>query len=159
MRILSSPSTFFIKRILPVLWFGVVFVVFMGGSMSLLTRQIASQWPLLVVPLVMLALGYVLFRKLVWDLADEVEDGGSYLVVRRGAIEQRVALENIMNVSVSAFTNPRRLTLRLRQCDALGDEVAFIPRGGPAWNPFARNPVAEDLMLRVDRLRGGGKSA
>ncbi|MBS0431613.1 MAG: hypothetical protein JSS21_04315 [Proteobacteria bacterium] len=116
--------------------------------------------PFLLLPVAMLVFGYFLFRNLAWDLADQVQDGGTYLLVRRGSIEQRVQLSDILNVSMSQFTNPKRLTLRLRTPCQFGDEIAFIPKL-PAWqiNPFARNPVAEDLMRRVDSARRGVISA
>ena len=105
------------------------------------------------VPAILVVFGAIMFRKLVWDLADEVRDGGDFLLVRRGKVEERLLLENVMNVSMSQFTNPRRLTLRLRTAGKLGDEVAFIPKSPLRLNPFARNPVAEKLIARVDRLR------
>ncbi len=104
-------------------------------------------------PLLMAAFGFFLFRKLLWDLADEVRDGGNYLLVRRGSVEDRIALASVMNVDSSQFTNPRRITLRLRSASKLGDQIVFIPKTSFQLNPFARNPVAEALILRIDRLR------
>lgn len=83
-----------------------------------------------------------------------MQDGGNCLPVRNGSIEQRIPLVNIMNVGMSRFTNPKRLTLRLRIPCELGDGISFIPKStGFRLNPFARNAVAEDLMRRVDRVR------
>ncbi|MBS0463972.1 MAG: hypothetical protein JSS03_03175 [Proteobacteria bacterium] len=108
-----------------------------------------------VLPLVlMVPIVAVIYRKMIWDLADEVKDGGSYLLVRRGATEVRVPLAEIINVSMSQYTNPPRLSLRLAKPCKLGDEIVFMPtRQGLGLNPFTRNPVAEDLMQRVDRAR------
>lgn len=150
MQTLSSSSTFLMKWILPAFWFAGVLV---AGIVFLLTGVAMKQPVALVAPVLMLTLGFFLFRKLIWDLADEVRDGGDYLLVRRGDTEERVALSNVMNVSLSQFTNPRRLTLRLRLPGKFGDEVTFIPASTFSFSPFARNPVAEDLMHRVDRLR------
>ena len=45
--------------------------------------------------------------------------------------------------------------LRLRRCGQLGDEIAFLPSTRLHWNPFARDPLVEDLIRRVDEHRGG----
>ena len=102
----------------------------------------------------MLVVGFIVFRKFVWDLADEVKDGGSFLVVAAASVEERVQLTNVMNVSITQLSNPPRLSLRLRKPGRFGDEIAFIPKM-PAFrfNRFARNEIAEDLIRRVDRTR------
>lgn len=156
MQLISSRMTFVTKRLFPTIWLGGVSMGLVAGIFSLASRPAANSLPFLLIPVVMLVFGYFLFRKLVWDLADQVQDGGTYLLVRRGPIEQRVPLSDILNVSMSQFTNPRRLTLRLRKPCEFGDEIAFIPKSA-VWqlNPFARNPVAEDLLRRVDNARNG----
>jgi len=153
-QVISSGQTFFSKKILPILWFGMLVLFFMINGMAALKDRAADAVAFLVMPVAMLLFGFFLFRKLLWNLADEVQDGGSYLLVRKGSIEQRVPLANIMNVSVSQFTNPKRVTLRLRAPCELGDEIAFIPKLPMLqWNPFARNVIAEDLIRRVDQAR------
>ncbi|KRE98568.1 hypothetical protein ASG87_14320 [Frateuria sp. Soil773] len=150
MKKISYGGTFFFKVAFPCFWF-VFLAVFMFVGAFAHGRQSAI---FVIEPALMMALGFFLFRKLVWNLADEVSDGGSFLLVRKGPVKQRVPLANVMNVSMSQFTNPRRLTLRLRTPCAFGDEIAFIPRL-PLFrlNPFARNEVAEDLIRRVDAVR------
>lgn len=152
MEKISYGGTFFVKVVFPVFWF-----VFL--TLFLLVGAVSGDWkqPMFVLqPLLMMAFGYFLFRKLVWNLADEVRDGGSYLLVRKGSVEQRVPLANVMNVSMSQFTNPKRLTLRLRKPCEFGDEITFIPRlPFLQFNPFARNAIAENLMRRVDDARRG----
>ena len=150
METISSGRTFMIKRVFPVFWCGfLVLFVAVGAADGGVFRQPG----LLVMPVLMLVVGVALFRKLLWNLADDVRDGGDFLLVRRGQLEERLPLANVMNVSMSQFTNPRRLTLRLRTPGKFGDEVAFIPRSPFQINPFARNPVAEMLIQRVDRIR------
>ena len=149
MERISSTQTFFMKKVFPAFWLGFV-------ALFLVVGGVAGAWkePLFVIqPLVMLAIGILLFRKLVWDLVDEVRDGGTFLIVRKGSLEERVPLANVMNVSASQYTNPRRLTLRLRKAGKFGEEIVFIPKSTFQINPFARNPVAEALILRIDRLR------
>ena len=154
MNTISSKQTYFSKRVFPILWLGGVAIFLVFGLATATSHQVPADPMVLVVPVVMLVFGFVLFRKLLWDLADEVQDGGSFLLVRKGPVEQRIPLANISNVSMSQLTNPKRLTLRLRTPCEFGDEVVFIPKA-PLFslNPFARNAVAEDLMRRVDQAR------
>ena len=154
MNTISSKQTYFSKRVFPILWLGGVAIFLVFGLATATSHQVPADPMVLVVPVVMLVFGFVLFRKLLWDLADEVQDGGSFLLVRKGPVEQRIPLANITNVSMSQLTNPKRLTLRLRTPCEFGDEVVFIPKAPLlSLNPFARNAVAEDLMRRVDQAR------
>ena len=89
MRVISSALTTFHKRVVPVLWAGVFAVI--------LATSIASREPAAIVMagvglVVMGGLALVLLKRLVWDLADEVQDHGDYLVVRRGDEEEQVPL-------------------------------------------------------------------
>ena len=154
MNTISSKQTYFSKRVFPILWLGGVAIFLVFGLATATSHQVPADPMVLVVPVVMLVFGFVLFRKLLWDLADEVQDGGSFLLVRKGPVEQRIPLANITNVSMSQLTNPKRLTLRLRTPCEFGDEVVFIPKA-PLFslNPFVRNAVAEDLLRRVDQAR------
>ena len=152
MKKISRP-TFILKRVFPVFWFGFLAVF---ATTAILQGDALKDVPFLIGPVVMAVFGFVLLRKLIWDLADEVEDHGDWLRVRRGSVEERVNLADVMNVSMNQFSNPRRLSLRLRKPGAFGDEVVFIPQTqGLRLNPFARNPIAESLIQRVDRLRSG----
>ena len=165
MERISSGQTFFMKRVFPFLWLGVIGI---GVVVAALAPMPAAKNPgvhvpppyfFLLVPGLMLVFGVILFRKLLWDLADSVDDARDYLLVRRGSIEQRVMLANVMNISMSQFTNPPRLTLRLRKPGPLGDEIVFIPKTtGMRLNPFRRNEIAERLMRRIDALRSSGET-
>jgi hypothetical protein len=153
MERISSGRTFFMKKVFPSIWFGFLAVFLVSGGA---TGAWKAEPVFVIQPLLMAAFGFFLFRKLLWDLADEVCDGGSYLLVRKGSIEERIALTQVINVNSTQFTNPRRVTLRLRASGKLGDEVVFIPKTSFQLNPFARNPVAEMLIKRIDRLRTAG---
>jgi len=80
-------------------------------------------------------------------------------VVRNGSEEERIPLGNIMNVSASTNTNPPRITLRLVRPGRFGADVSFSPSSRISFNPFAKNPVAEDLIVRVDKARLGRAAA
>ncbi|MGH8121908.1 MAG: hypothetical protein ACREPT_03970 [Rudaea sp.] len=146
------------KRVFPIVWLGLVAIGLVVGGVGISSRagahNHAPPFVFLLGPLIMLLVGVVVFRKLLWNLADSVDDGRDYLLVRRGSIEQRVALTDVLNVSMTQFVNPPRLTLRLRKPGPLGDEVAFIPKSsGFRLNPFRRNEIAESLIRRVDQAR------
>lgn len=151
MKKISSGNTYFLKRILPVIFF----IIPLGIIVSMLTVQTTRPVPVvaLLAPCVVALVGFFVIRQLVMDLADEVLDGGDFLLVRNRGQEERIPLANIMNVSLSANINPPRITLRLVKPGKFGDEVAFSPPRSVSFKPFARNPIAEDLMLRVDRAR------
>ncbi len=142
------------KRGFPVLWFG--FLAFAVAT-GILTGAYLKAPMIIVMPLIMMAFGFFLFKKLLWDLADEVYDGADFLLIKKSGEEDRVYLSNIMNVSSSIAMNPARITLRLRVPGKFGDEIAFSPMSPIRLNPFARNAVAEDLMVRVDKARGERK--
>jgi len=150
MKKISGQSTFYYKRVLPVLLLGLpVFFVYVGLFASRERLPLPALLPvLLLVPFV-----YLLMRKLVWDLADEVWDGGDHLVVKIGGESETVPLSNIMNVSASTLVNPPRITLRLVNPGRFGREISFSPPRNSLFNPFARNSVADELIERVHRAR------
>jgi hypothetical protein len=145
--------TLFYKYGFPAIWFG--FLAF--SIVATLSQGIAGKDPLfLIIPCVMILVGTLIFKRLVWGVADLVLDGGDYLLVKSRGIEERIALSNIMNVGSSSYTNPPRITLRLISPGSLGQEVAFLPSLPFSINPFARNTVADDLIFRVHNAKSGG---
>jgi hypothetical protein len=108
-------------------------------------------------PLFFFAVFACIYWFFIWDLADEVLDAGEHILVTRRGLQERIALTDILNVEISRFSNPVRLSLRLRKKGKLDDQVAFIPKWPFTLNPFARNPIAEDLIKRVDQAKAGKK--
>jgi hypothetical protein len=149
---ISSGQTFYMKRILPLM-----LVVVIGLPIFIAFTVGRSQPPiqLLAMPIVMLPIFFVIFRKLVWDLVDTVDDGGDYLLVKKGDKEERILLSNIMNVSSTLMVNPPRVTLRLVTPGRFGKEIVFSPKRTITLNPFARNEITESLIERVDKARRG----
>ena len=147
---ISSGRTWFHKRVFPILWFGIIGVVLV---VALISGAYEKAPVALIAPVVMAIFGFFLMKKLVFDLVDEVYDGGDHLVVRNGGKEERIPLSNIMNLNASTLVNPPRITLRLVNRGRFGNEVAFSPIVPFTLNPFKRNQVADDLMVRVDKAR------
>lgn len=151
MKRISSRSTFFYKRLFPLLWFGFL-AAFVITDLQVSRRTPVTAIPLLMMPVVMAVFGYVIFRRLIFDLVDEVWDDGDALIVRNAGTEERVALKNIINVGFSTMTNPERVTLTLREPSHFGKEITFSPpRRFLAF--FSRSPIINELLERVDRAR------
>jgi len=147
---ISSRSTFFYKRLFPLLWFGILALIVISmllGSRHSHGASLAAP----VVPIVMAAVGYILFRALIFDLVDEVWDDGDALLVRNAGIEQRISLANIINVGFSTLTRPERVTLTLREPGALGKEITFS--APTRFLALGRSPIIDQLIVRIDRAR------
>ena len=150
---ISSRNTFFQKRVLPYLLFG---IIALGVAVPLLLTRgspNAPPWPVFAAPLAVAIIIYVVLRKLVFDLADEVWDEHDALRVRFGDDEERIPLAEIINVSYSGITNPPRITLTLRSAGRFGREVSFSPQQSFLSPLFRPNPLVNDLIERVDAAR------
>lgn len=150
MKLLSSGWTFPMKWIFPNVALGIVFILFLTDHPF---DQIQHDPGLWITLGIMLAIWFLACRVQVWNLADEVQDCGSYLMVRRGSVRARVELSDISYVSTRQYTNPRRVTLRLRTPGAFGDRIVFLLKSSFRLNPFVGNSAAEDLIQRIDRIR------
>src|SRR5436305_10008305 len=80
-RRISSRNTFFLKRVFPVLWFGIV-VLSLAAGLAAARAGKAVPPPVFIVPLLLFVIGYAVMSKLVLDLADEVLDEGAAMRVR-----------------------------------------------------------------------------
>lgn len=159
MRRLSSSLTFFYKRFFPVLWIGFMLTVF-GlpiWAMQHARADAPSQpfFPLVLMLLFMTGVMFLLYRKLLHDLLDEVRLDGDYLVAKNHSEKIRVALSDVMNVNAAAMTNPRRVTLMLRTDSRFGRNLTFMPASPRGFmSAFKPDPIATELIRRVDALRG-----
>ena len=150
MKQLSSRRAWFYKRVFPVFWFGMLGVV----VTSMLVGGAGFRHPeMLIGPCVLAVIGFVLMKRIIWDLVDEVLDAGDYLIVRNGGHEDHVALSNIMNVSATTMMNPPRITLRLVTPGKFGPEISFSPLVPFGFRLSRRNAVADDLIERAYRAR------
>ena len=149
MTLISSRMTLFSKRVFPALWVGGLALFVATALTRTGARQVQPTF--LIMPVLMAVLGWFLMKKLVFDLVDEVWDDGAELVVKNKGQVDRIPLSNIMNVSYMNLSNPPRVTLTLRNPGLLGKEVTFSP---PArWAPFARSPIVDQLIERIDAAR------
>ena len=151
LRRISSRNTFFLKRVFPMIWFGgIAFFVLVALRTGLGGHGIDVM--VFVLPLFMAAIGVTVMKKLVWDLVDEVWDGGDYLLVRNGKEEDRIRLAEIMNVSYVTMQNPNRVTLSLRQPCRFGTEISFAAPSRFGLT-FSKHPIIDELIQRIDQAR------
>ncbi len=152
MQRLSSKWTLVSKRIFPVVWIAVL-----GAFAIPLILGSRAGTPIdpviFIAPIVATVIAFFVMKRTVFNLVDEVWDRGDDLLVRNKGQEDRIPLENIMNVSYTMFGNNRRATLKLRTPCRFGSEVAFMPVA-PAWRlTFFKNPILEALIDRIDAAR------
>lgn len=143
MKRISTKNTLFLKKVFPLIWLGMVSFALLRGAKHGV-RPIVPF--VLILPMGIL---FLVMRRFVWDLADEVYDCGDYLLVKKKGEEDQVEFSNIMNVSTTMMVNPPRITLTLVNAGRFGREIAFSPVRRFNLNPFARDAVAADLMTRA----------
>ena len=141
-----SGSTAYFKVVFPIIWFGFLAFFILGGI-----RAETFDLMFVLAPLAMALFGAFIMKKLVWDLADEVYDCGSYLLFRTSGIEQKVLLSEVVNLSHSQFSSPKRITLHLRAPGTLGSELTFNPP--MRLNPFSKSDLVSSLIHRIDKAR------
>ena len=152
MRRISSKWTFFYKQVFPVIWFGFLSLFVLMSLIGGATPGRDAPVPFLIIPVLMAIFGYFMMKKLVFDLVDEVFDGGDALVVKDRHQEERIALSNITNVSYSSSVRPPRVTLSLREPSInFGGKISFCAPVGVL--PFAASPVIDALIRRIDAER------
>ncbi|MEM7430534.1 MAG: hypothetical protein AAF351_01215 [Pseudomonadota bacterium] len=145
-RISKVPA--FFKWLLPIFVIG----VFVGVMVMMLTADNVA-WPMIAAIGMAGIIAALVFKKFVWDLVDEVYDGGDHLVFRDRGIEQKVALRDIQNIGYVGYTSPRRVTVTCRNSGKLGKELVFMPPVRVSLNPFSTPAMVTDLIERVDAAR------
>src|SRR5262245_17378715 len=102
MQRISSRNTFFVKRVVPFITFGglLLFLAlpYIGGRPPFAWLFVSVGILVFVV-----AVGWYILKRTVFDLADEVFDQGDTLLVRNGNKEDRIALSDIATVRGSFF--------------------------------------------------------
>ena len=141
--------TFFYKRVFPAIWFGGLGL----WTLAEVTLMVANAEPLfplafmLFVPMVMCVFGYLMLRALVFDLVDVAYLDQDSFYIQNKQVQQRIALEDVVNVNNTYLVNPERITLTLRNPGPLGREITFM---APVrfW-PFGQHALARDLTALV----------
>ena len=151
MQRISSKTTYFHKRIFPIFVIGFPLVIVTLVSWANRNSRNPVPLPVFLIPAFIGAFFFFVFKKLIFDLVDEVWDAGDMLVVRNKGQEDRILLSDIINVSYSQFVNPPRVTLMLRTPSLFGDKVSFSPPA--SIFPLSSSPIVDELIRRVDGAR------
>ena len=146
LRRLSSKTTYFYKRIFVVWWFGFSAFLFACMVFAKLQGQPVPSFALLM-PIVLCAVGYWMFRELVWILVDQVWDAGDALVICNRGQKELLPLSAIRDVSWTKWQNPERITLMLYAPTQFGVYIHFLPT--MRHFQFARHPVIGELLDRI----------
>ncbi|WP_068029867.1 hypothetical protein [Rhodoplanes sp. Z2-YC6860] len=120
-----------------------------------MTRGAAASPDLLffIAPVAMAVVGYVIMKKFIFDLVDEVLDAGDALLVKSGGRDDRIALSDIKNVNYTPMMSPPRVTLSLRKPSVFGDKVTFC--APIQLIPLSNHPIIDELIERIDAARDG----
>lgn len=160
MRRLSSKSTWFYKRVFPLLWFGFI-LVFLGVSLQVEYRTagvdaLSPESILVLVGLLIAGVGLVAFRHLIFDRVDKgwlagAGSDGDFLVVKNRARKRRTAPSDVITIHSTTHANPRRNTVMLRAGAHYNSDMPASPRGFlSAFNP---GRIASEPINRVDAAR------
>lgn len=155
MNTISSRWSTLTRWCTPLVWIALTIFLIVGGYYEKEEKLGAGYYSLVVTFGVF---GLLTWWFMVWDLADEVVDCGDALLVRRGEIEEKIPLTNILRVSESPFSESVRIVLQLIVPGQFGRVIAFMPQRQPARiNPFAKNPVVQDLSNRILSARDNAR--
>ena len=129
---ISTPYTFSMK-VFPYVFYGFL-AVFMG---LMWMGGVFGRRPMfLVVPVAMSVVGYFFMKVAYGELVDDVFDCGEHLLVRKGDVEVRIPLAEIINVNFEVNQKPARLRLTLAKPCRLGNEVTLPCRRASTSIPY-----------------------
>ncbi len=98
------------------------------------------------------ALIYFFWNTQMHRLADEVLDCGGSLKVRRGRIEETIALSQVSAAEVTSRGGFHRITLRLKERSKhLGARIEFLPQASLWSNLAALKALTQELSERAQR--------
>eukprot|EP01029_Cantina_marsupialis_P009751 TRINITY_DN22570_c0_g1_i3.p1 TRINITY_DN22570_c0_g1~~TRINITY_DN22570_c0_g1_i3.p1 ORF type:complete len:151 (-),score=8.91 TRINITY_DN22570_c0_g1_i3:183-635(-) len=144
MKKISSNLTFFYKKILPLYFLVFIFSLIVIGFIS---EPFQNSTIFLVSPLIIASLGFIIFRKLIWNLCDNVYDCGDFLLFKNGKKEKKVYFKDIINVAQKQFLHPERVTIYTQN----ENKITFSPL--LKHNLFSSNPIVKELIKRVEQTK------
>ena len=139
-----------LQRIFPIGWFGFLAVfILVALRNGLRSGPDFESTVSVILPVLMAIIGYRFMKKQVFNLVDEVFDGGDALLVRSGGREERIALADSKRQLLSLHESPQ-VTLSLRRLTVFGDTIVFLP-------PSRMKPLSciDDPVDRIDAARRG----
>ena len=152
MQIISFRNTALFKR---GIWLSVAALLVFAVTPSLLDGTLLRQpgSSLFAVGILSAFCVYFAWKTQFHRLADEVIDGETCLMVRRGRTQETVPFANIAVAEVSGGSGLNRITLRLLAPTKLGKQIEFLPQASLWSNPSAMKSLAVSLMERANRAQ------
>ncbi len=150
MRAISFKNTALFKR---GVWLSAAaLIVFVAGPAALDGNLWRNPLPSAIAAgILCAALIYFFWKTQIHRLADEVQDCGERLQVRRGRVQEHIPLSNVTAVEVFSSGGLHRITVRLRQPSRFGSRIDFLPQASLWSNLPAIKELAEDLSERARR--------
>jgi hypothetical protein len=129
----------------------VIAVVSMFLGLALAVAQ--GQMPVVVLlfPLAAPVFFYLLWRRMLAPLVDEVWLDETDFVVRNGQWEERIPVDKVCQVESLSFFNPERIVLTLREPCPFGDKIVFLPPIRLFRLPFSPHPLADELTEMIQK--------
>lgn len=149
MKKISSGSTFFNKKVVPVMWISFVLVLLVAGILSCAysSKPFKVEQVFFLFGLVLLLLGgLAMFRWLVFCLADEVYYDEESLLVINDKKELRIHYSNIKNIKYIC-SRPPRIELELFCDTELGNALSF----SPVCKWFVLRPEHPDILDFIEK--------
>ncbi|MDB6075910.1 MAG: hypothetical protein JWO89_3550 [Verrucomicrobiaceae bacterium] len=152
---ISSPDTFFLRRVFPVIWFGLLALgLIQVCFMKLKPHQ--SPTLLLVALLGMAVFSYFVMRVTLSGLVNEVYDFGDTLLVKNGGIAVQIPLRNVSHITFCSSSKPDRITLELAVPCELGKKIAFIPTPKGRLSSYGA-AITDSLKHRIGSERAADR--
>ena len=98
---------------------------------------------------------YFLRKTQIHRLADEVMDCEDHLKVRRGPTEELIPLKTVSQAEVWTSSGIHRITVRLGESTALGNQIEFLPQASLWSNLPAVQRLAHSLTERAKQAKCG----
>jgi hypothetical protein len=147
---LSAGHMYLAKWLLPILMF------FGVAIWTIATNVPHTEMDFISHGFALCILGFILIyflKRDIWSLADQVLDGGDFLLARRGKKQERLRLTDIVSVDVTHQLNVTKIILRLRTPSVFGEKLAFYPKVSHRLG--GKNDIAGELTARIGQMRIG----
>ena len=144
---ISSQSTYFNKRILPILSLA-FFVAFTAPFIfQTLTGDIPRDKAVFVFIFIFFGgvAGLFLYLYLFHPLLDEVYYDNKSLLVKNGKTELVIPFDEVQDIAYSANSRPPRVIITLYEFNQFGIELYFLPP--TSLFPLEKTPEVEDLLI------------
>lgn len=152
---ISSKETFFMKRVFPAIFFGIIALIIALSVRAMIIKGTVPYKELILMPILTVFFWY-LIKIICLDVVDEVWDDGDQLRVKVKKKFINIQFENVDNISTVPYSSPRKVRLSLKAPVDIGNEITFIPKSNKGlWGFRRENEIVRMLRKRVGRKGAG----